>query len=32
MEKLQESFGLESKPHKSTFESAFDKIEKWIKG
>jgi molecular chaperone DnaJ len=32
MEKLQESFGLESKPHKSTFENAFDKIKKWLKG
>jgi len=32
LEKLHESFGLESKPHKSTFESAFDKIKKWIKG
>ena len=32
IEKLQESFGLDSHPHKSTFESAFDKIKKWIKG
>ncbi len=32
LEKLQESFGLESRPHKSTFENAFDKIKKWIKG
>jgi molecular chaperone DnaJ len=32
LEKLQESFGLESKPHKSTFETAFDKIKSWIKG
>ena len=32
LEKLQESFGLESHPHKSTFETAFDKIKKWIKG
>jgi len=32
MEQLQESFGLESKPHKSAFENAFDKIKSWIKG
>ncbi|WP_292661880.1 molecular chaperone DnaJ [Nitratifractor sp.] len=31
LEKLQESFGVESHPHKNTFESAFDKIKKWIK-
>ena len=29
--KLQESFGVESKPHKSTFESAFTKVKKWFK-
>ncbi|MDF1881351.1 molecular chaperone DnaJ [Sulfurimonas sp. MAG313] len=29
--KLQESFGLESKPHESTFESAFDKVKGWFK-
>jgi len=29
--KLQESFGVESRPHKSTFESAFDKVKKWFK-
>jgi molecular chaperone DnaJ len=29
--KLQESFGVESKPHKSTFESAFAKVKKWFK-
>ncbi len=29
--KLQESFGIESKPHKSIFESAFDRVKKWIK-
>ncbi|NPA27874.1 MAG: molecular chaperone DnaJ [Epsilonproteobacteria bacterium] len=29
--KLQESFGIESKPHKSIFESAFEKIKSWIK-
>ncbi len=32
LEKLQESFGIESHPHKSAFESAFEKIKKWIKG
>jgi molecular chaperone DnaJ len=32
LEKVQESFGVESHPHKSRFESAFDKIKKWIKG
>jgi molecular chaperone DnaJ len=29
--KLQESFGIESHPHKSTFESAFEKIKSWFK-
>jgi len=29
--KLQESFGLESKPHSSIFESAFKRIKKWVK-
>jgi len=32
LHKLQESFGIESHPHKSTFESAFEKIKGWIKG
>jgi molecular chaperone DnaJ len=31
LEKLQESFGIESKPHESTFESAFDKVKSWFK-
>ena len=31
LEKLQESFGIESKPHESTFESAFDKVKGWFK-
>jgi molecular chaperone DnaJ len=31
LEELQESFGVESNPHKSTFESAFEKIKSWIK-
>jgi len=29
--KLQDSFGIESKPHESTFESAFDKVKGWFK-
>jgi molecular chaperone DnaJ len=32
LEKVQESFGVESHPHKSRFESAFDKIRNWIRG
>ena len=32
LEELQESFGIESHPHKSRFEQAFDKIKSWIKG
>jgi len=31
LEKLQETFGIESKPHESTFESAFDKVKSWFK-
>jgi len=31
LEKLQESYGVESHPHKSTFESAFDRIKGWFK-
>ncbi len=31
IEKLNESFGLESKPHKSIFENTFDRIKDWIK-
>ncbi|MBD3791962.1 MAG: molecular chaperone DnaJ [Campylobacterales bacterium] len=30
LEKLQESYGVESKPHKSTFESAFDRVKSWF--
>lgn len=30
LEKLQESFGIESKPHESTFESMFDRVKKWF--
>ncbi len=31
LEKLQESFGIESKPHESSFESVFDKVKGWFK-
>ena len=31
LEKLQDSFGIDSKPHKSIFESAFERIKKWVK-
>ena len=30
LEKLQESYGIESHPHKSTFESAFEKVKNWF--
>lgn len=30
LEKLQKSYGVESKPHKSTFETAFDKVKSWF--
>jgi len=30
LEKLQESFGIESKPHESIFEGMFDKVKKWF--
>jgi len=30
LEKLQESFGVESKPHESNFESMFEKVKKWF--
>jgi len=32
LEKLQESYGVESRPHKSTFDSAFDRVKNWFKG
>ena len=32
LEKLQESYGVESHPHKSTFSSAFDRVKSWFKG
>ncbi|OQX58079.1 MAG: molecular chaperone DnaJ [Helicobacteraceae bacterium 4484_230] len=31
LEKLQESFGIESKPHESVFESAFEQVKGWFK-
>ncbi len=30
LEKLQESYGVESKPHKSTFDSAYDRVKGWF--
>lgn len=30
LEKLQESFGIESKPHEKSFESMFSKVKKWF--
>ena len=30
LEKLQESFGIESKPHEKNFENMFDKVKKWF--
>ena len=32
LEKLQESYGVESRPHKSSFESAFERVKGWFKG
>ena len=31
LEKLQETFGVESKPHSSSFDSAFGKVKGWFK-
>jgi molecular chaperone DnaJ len=31
LQKLQESFGIESKPHESMFESTFEKVKGWFK-
>ncbi len=31
LEQLQESYGVESRPHKSTFDSAFDRVKNWFK-
>ncbi|MEA1914861.1 MAG: molecular chaperone DnaJ [Campylobacterota bacterium] len=30
LEKLQESFGIESKPHESNFDTMFDKVKGWF--
>lgn len=30
LETLQESFGVESKPHKNAFETAFDRVKSWF--
>jgi molecular chaperone DnaJ len=30
LEKLQNSFGIDSKPHKSVFESCFEKVKEWF--
>jgi len=31
LEKIQESYGVESRPHKSTFDSAFSRVKSWFK-
>ncbi len=31
LEKLQESYGVESRPHKSTFDDAFNRVKSWFK-
>ena len=31
LEKLQESYGVESRPHKSTFDDAFSRVKSWFK-
>jgi len=30
LKKLQESYGVESKPHKSTFDSAYQRVKNWF--
>ncbi len=32
LEAIQESYGVESRPHKSNFESTFERIKGWFKG
>ena len=32
LEKLQDSYGIENRPHKSSFDSAFDRVKGWFKG
>ena len=31
LEKLQESYGVESRPHKSSFDGAFERVKSWFK-
>jgi len=31
LQKIQESYGVESRPHKSTFDGAFDRVKSWFK-
>ena len=31
LEELQENFGVESRPYKSTFDAAFDRVKSWLK-
>ncbi|WP_309498878.1 molecular chaperone DnaJ [Sulfurovum sp.] len=31
LQKLQESYGIESHPHKSTFDAAFERVKNWFK-
>jgi len=31
LQKLQESFGVESSPHKNSFEDAFERVKSWFK-
>ena len=31
LEKLQESYGVEGKPHKNSFDSAFSRVKNWFK-
>ncbi|HQR73050.1 MAG TPA: molecular chaperone DnaJ [Sulfurovum sp.] len=32
LEKLQESYGVESRPHKNALDAAFDRVKSWFKG
>jgi len=32
LEKLQESYGVESRPHASSFDDAFSRVKSWFKG
>ena len=31
LQKIQESYGVESRPHKSTFDDAFSRVKSWFK-